>query len=191
MTNLSTKGLDAAKTFFREEKLPFPFVPAAFRSDIHQIGPGVFGSGWPVHAPVSLYDIQKCMTESMRHPDKPFLLFGEAGHGVNSWAMHYYLVNGPLALFVQLPFGGVHMNHEASVGAITGTWGLLRDVIHAADEADVSPDERLHIIDSAVIGSRWAWVKKNGSTANTTWHEQQPVLYGALRSLILGIKKTA
>lgn len=42
-----------------------------------------------------------------------YLLMGFDGHGLASRAMHYYLVQGPLALFLQLSWGHAFEDSDA------------------------------------------------------------------------------
>ena len=184
--NVSThlNGMDAAKAFFKEERLLMPVIPETLQPDIKELGAGVFGTEWAKGKP--LYDIYPFVQETMRDPHAQFLVFGQAGHGVNSWAMHYYLVHGPIALFIQLPYGGVYMSREASVGAITGAWGLLKDLLKAVDEMEVNAEERLYIVESMLSGCRWAWGERGDVVPEGAWKTQQPTFYNALRSIVLG-----
>ena len=42
------------------------------------------------------------MQEAGTEPVADYLLLGHAGHGIQSYAIHYYVVRGPLALFLQI-----------------------------------------------------------------------------------------
>ena len=50
-----------------------------------------------------------------------FVAVSHAGHGANSYALSYFLVDGPLALFLQTAWGGVFTDPEKA----ESTWRLL------------------------------------------------------------------
>ena len=182
--NSRKNGVDPAVSFISKKKLLLPPIPQSFRSSVEELGSGVFGTAWAKGR--SLYNVQAFMNEAMNNANARFFVFGQAGHGINSWAMHYYLVDGPIALFLQLPYGGAYMSREASIGAITGAWGLIKDLIRAADEAEVATEERLYIVESPLSASRWAWGKRGEVLPSSVWQIKQPTFYNALCSIILG-----
>jgi hypothetical protein len=62
------------------------------------------------------------------------VLLAHAGHGINSYAMHYYLVRGPLRLFLQVGWGGVYMG-ERETTEVNRCFGLVGSLLSAADVA--------------------------------------------------------
>ncbi len=83
--------------------------------------------------------------------------FGHVGHGVNSWFLCYRLIEGPLAVFVRLGFGGVYDPDPAlslrGANAVTAAVGRLLDA--AAAGGRFAPAQRLVVVLDEVAGSGW------------------------------------
>ena len=62
--------------------------------------------------------VEKFIEEALSNPDREYVAVGHAGHGINSYAMHYFLVYGPVALFAQLPWGGAYMDSTETARVI-------------------------------------------------------------------------
>jgi hypothetical protein len=73
-------------------------------------------NGSPVHArprrAPRLYDLaaHAAVLDSDELPAGHARL-GHNGHGVNSWAMHYYLVQPALAILLQIAWGGIYTDN--------------------------------------------------------------------------------
>ncbi|WP_433202898.1 hypothetical protein ACQP00_33175 [Dactylosporangium sp. CS-047395] len=55
-----------------------------------------------------------------RVPD--YVAVSHAGHGVNSYAVNYHLVCGPLAVFMQVGWGGVYTDNAAAARRLGRLW---------------------------------------------------------------------
>ena len=92
-----------------------------------------------------------------------YLVVGHDGHGVNSWAMHYYIVRGPLALFLQTGWGGAYMDTEAEAADMAFRFSQARLLVEAAESA--APEHggrvagRYIVVDSAFTGGRWTRIR--------------------------------
>jgi hypothetical protein len=70
---------------------------------------------------------------SLREPTPDQIALSHAGHGINSYALNFRLVLGPLALLVQQSWGGVYGDSAAEVQA----WGdLVRRVSSLIESLD-------------------------------------------------------
>lgn len=134
--------------------LAFPPVPGDLAPALRVHGPGLLGTRDGVPSP---YDLDWFLADLAEDPGD-YLVVGHAGHGVNSWAMHYHLVHGPLALLLQIPWGGAYTHGEASATAVDAAFADARELLGAAGDADalgLAPGQRLVVVESGAVPSRW------------------------------------
>src|SRR4051794_28595595 len=107
----NNSALEEARQLFREKGLPFPPIPDEMTPDIRRLGNWIYGtrSDEPF-----LYAIDRFVDEAVVGRPKDYVLLGHSGHGTNSWALHFYLVHGPLRLFVQIGWGGAYFDDESN-----------------------------------------------------------------------------
>lgn len=142
---------------FEDWGLAFPPVPGDLAPALRVLGPGLLGTREGVPSP---YDLDWFLADLANDPDD-YLVVGHAGHGVNSWAMHYHLVHGPLALLLQVPWGGAYANEEAAAAAVGAAFADARELLAAADALGLAPDERLVVVESGgAAPSRWGVVPR-------------------------------
>ena len=101
----SPKGVADATALFRTEGLELPFVPPELARRFRQRDRWCFASR---QVRVSPYKFEHYVDETDAVSD--YVLIAHAGHGVNSYAIHYYLVHGLLRLFLQIHWGGVYQD---------------------------------------------------------------------------------
>ena len=150
--------------------------------DIRQVVEWIYGTRSDQE---SLYHLISFVTEVGTKPVADYLLFGHDGHGINPYTMHYYLVRGPLALFVQEGWGGAYGDSVAEVQAVTERFRQAEALVHAVDAAQqrgaFKPDERLVVIARGFSRSIWRRlhglaVDQNALFASPDWHEERDVL---------------
>jgi hypothetical protein len=129
-------------------------------------------------------------------PVEDNLLMGFAGHGTSSWALHYYFVQGPLALFLQLAWGGAFDDPEAAANRIEGCLELAEDLrldIAEVKRAGRLPrDQRLVVVESDFTQSRSGWIPLSPAGAGTVeWQKDPPVLFLALMARSPGDRSRA
>lgn len=148
-----------AESLFQAENLPFPPVPAALVAGLLPCGPTVFATRTfddsPYHLDRFLHEAERGMAMA------DYALVGFDGHGINSWAVHYYLVCGALALFIQLPWGGAYSSTESARREIAHLleWAALmqRQVQEAQAQRRIPQGWRLVIVVSRYTVSGWRW----------------------------------
>jgi len=101
----SPNGVADATALFRTEGLELPFVPPELARRFRQRDRWCFASR---QVRVSPYKFEHYVDETDAVSD--YVLIAHAGHGVNSYAIHYYLVHGLLRLFLQIHWGGVYQD---------------------------------------------------------------------------------
>jgi hypothetical protein len=55
-----------------------------------------------------MYFFDSYLWEALKGRAADYLAFSHAGHGINSYSLNYHLIDGPLVLMVQTPFGGAY-----------------------------------------------------------------------------------
>jgi hypothetical protein len=89
-------------------------------------------------------------------PGQDYAVLCHSGHGVNSYAIQYYLVYGPLHLFLHLGWGGVYMDADAAASKIAECFSLADQILSAAlTEGKFTAGEQLTIVGSDFYGSYW------------------------------------
>ena len=115
----SPNGFADAATILRTEGLELPFVPLELARRFRRRRPWCFASRQVRPSP---YRFEHYVGEGDAVSD--YCLIAHAGHGVNSHALHYYLVRGPLRLFLQIQWGGVYEDKPAATARANVCFGL-------------------------------------------------------------------
>jgi hypothetical protein len=100
-------SLEQIKERLSKAGLPIPPIPGHFVDKLRSFGQSCFATR-RIH-PFRMYDFHQYLIEALTGKATDYLAFGHAGHGVNSYAFTYQLIDGPLVLMAQGPFGGVYM----------------------------------------------------------------------------------
>lgn len=58
-----------------------------------------------------------------------YAILSHSGHGVNSYAIQYYLVYKALRMFLHLGWGGVHMDAKKEAAKINECFALANEII--------------------------------------------------------------
>ncbi len=165
---------------FEDEGLPLPPLPESLIPQLVIVRPWMFGSREDTPG---AYDLNWFVREAVEQEPAEYVLFGQDGHGVNSLAMHYYLVSGRLAVFVQVPWGGAYMDKQASNAAVAAALVGVERLIEAARAAEqglVDRNERLVVVASDLHGHRHALVRAGAAPG---WQRSGDALTAARRAL--------
>jgi hypothetical protein len=157
-------ALEAARVLFNAEGLVFPPVPGRFVPGLRALSEEVFGTR---AAGAGLYDLEPYAAELTAGPVDDYVAFGFHGRGFNSWAVHLYWVDGPLALLAQVGWGGAYTDAEAARRRVEGTFGLAGQVKKLLDEAAaagrVPAGWRMLVVASDFAPPRFGWVTGTGA----------------------------
>lgn len=148
----------AAQAFFADQGLPFPPLPPALSADLQPAKPHLFATCAVEH---SAFDVELWIG-AVDANAAPRALLGVDGRGFNSWAMHYFLVDGPLALFVQCPWGGAFgdagRDAERVKAAFAACGPLQEAAARALHEGRAPIGRRLLVVHGAILDERCAWL---------------------------------
>lgn len=145
--------LEKARRLFQDAGLTFPTVPEELAAGLKERGKWLFSTR---ELKMSPYNLQHYIAERDDAP-APYVVLGHSGHGTNSYAIQYYLVSGPLRLFLHLGWGGVYMEADAAAAKIRECFALADEIVPTAMRAEkLAAGDRLTIVGSDLYGSYWS-----------------------------------
>lgn len=178
---------EEARRLFDQEGLPFPPLPAPLAAELDQFDNSVFSTRKLEFGP---YSVESLVRELVcgKGPQE-YAVLGFDGHGNNSWAMHYYVVQPGFAFFIQLPWGGAYGDREKSRHRIATSleWAsaIQSAISRNLSKGMIPSGSRLIVLESSFVPSAWTWLPhpvKNPE--EVTWHETDNVLNESATSLI-------
>ena len=157
--NKTTIAAAQARAFFTSQELPYPPLPARFEASLVAVSDHLFAT-LPVK--LSAFDLE-VWADRVDASSPDWALLGVDGRGINSWAMHYYLVEGPLALLVQWPWGGVYGDADADRQRIVEAFeqcATLQDRARGPGGLALARQgKRLLVVHSPLAESRCVWLE--------------------------------
>jgi hypothetical protein len=145
--------IEKARQLFRDSGLAFPTIPEELAAQLKEQGRWLFSTR-PLG--MSPYNLQHYVDEVERTPVKDYAVLCHSGHGVNSYAIQYYLVRGPLNMFLHLGWGGVYMDAKASAAQVRDCFLIADEVVKTVRQVDTfKAGERLTVVGSDFYGSYW------------------------------------
>lgn len=174
---------EKARRLFQEAGLTFPNIPAELAVRLKERGKWVFSTR---EIQMSPYNLQHYACEFDRNDVEDYVILSHSGHGVNSYALQYYVVYGVLRMFLHLGWGGVYMDAEADAKKIRECFSLADEIIHAVhDPGRVPADLPLMIVGSDFYGCCWLLGQNRRELRKSMDHSKAPavVLTEVLQSL--------
>ena len=179
--------IDNARELFSVEGLPFPPLPDNLGARLRPFGEYVFTTRELDYGPYAMQPMVAEARESV--PVSDYAVVGFDGHGVNSWAVHHFLVRGPLALFMQFAWGGAYMDAELGRRLIDDGFAFsqsLQDTVWRAEREGRMPVGRRLVVSVTDIGeSGWGWIRPR---EEAEWHDGAAYeeIDAAVRTLLSG-----
>ena len=138
----------------------------------------------------SAYNIQSFIQELSETYIERYVIIEHAGHGANSYALHYYMVDDHYALFLQLPWGGIYSNRDEDTKRIRRSfrqaWELV-EIVRKQTDSEVTPTRRrLVVVESGFYESQCGWQMRK-RTQEIEWLENVPPM-GALQRALDAVK---
>jgi hypothetical protein len=176
--SLNNSALEEAKTLFTKEGLSFPYIPEEMIPQVKKLHSWIFGTREDTPSP---YQIAKFVEEIDTKPVENYLIFGHAGYGTNSWAMHYFLVKDNLALFTQTSWGGIYTDNETAIKTMTDRFIKAEKLskIFATKKALLTAEKLLIVVISDFYGSGWTF-KESLLDRQNNWNETWKALEEAI-----------
>ena len=155
MSDQSKPDVLAAHALFKREGLPDPPIPLRLASSVH------FRSSWHFGTRPDtprLYDFQWRIDELLLKAVGDYVEFGQDGHGVSSYGVYYYLAYGPLALALQLPWGGAFTDPHDAIKHIATVFTATENLIALAEPHPALVERRLLVTVSSHHGAGLEWL---------------------------------
>ena len=175
---MNTDLLQAQAVLRTEGISVFPKLPAELAEQLRERGNGIFSTRELSTGP---YAMEVHVSEWLQAANPiDYAVLAIDGHGFNSWAFHYFLVSGPLALFIQLPWAGAYTDKEAALAEIEEVmkWAqpLLARLHELQSQGRLDARQKLAVIVTAFSESRWAWVRDHEAVEETQWQRADGML---------------
>ncbi len=107
------------------------------------------------------------------------------GRGANNWALHYYLQQDGLALFIQEQWGGAYTDQQQAALRLRAIFAAARRLIddwQSAGAAAQTRPGRLIVVSAPWGVSRWGWASAAGEIE---WSETRQPLTDSLAALAM------
>jgi len=146
--------IEKARQLFREAALRFPTIPKLLAASMKERRNWCFSTR---ELKVSPYNLQHYVQESDTAIGD-YAVLCHSRHGVNSYAMQYYLVYGALRMFLHLGWGSPYMDAHAATSNIRICFSLADKIVPIATmtAGKLATCERLTIVASNLYGSYWS-----------------------------------
>lgn len=149
-----TPALRSLEAAFVAAGLPSPPVPAAFVPLLQVFAPWWFGTR---RTPGLYQGGTSLFAEADDAAVKDFLITGHAGHGLNSYAIHYFLRHEGALLLFEFAFGGVYTDPARSTADVAEAFAAAAAIVDALGSLRRRgvPRAGLRLIVSSVRLSQW------------------------------------
>lgn len=144
--------IEKAKQLFRSAGLAFPTIPQELAVQLRELKPWLFSTR-TVEIEISPYNLHDHVREVKVSQVKDYAVLSHSGHGINSYAIHHYIVQGSLCLFLQLGWGGVYMDEKETTTQIRECFSMADQIVQASQIARFEPGQRMIIVGSDFSGS--------------------------------------
>jgi hypothetical protein len=149
-------GVEQAQHLLARAGLMLPPIPRGLARQFRSRGEWCFSSRavrrWP-------YELAWYVENAEKPSTKDYVLLAHAGHGINSYAIHYYLVRGNLHLFLQVGWGGAYMDRNEATAEVNRCFTLAHHLVEALADAPkrrrVARRQRLKIVATDFYGGYW------------------------------------
>ena len=150
--NRTMGGIVKARALFKEAGLAFPVFPRKLASSLKERGKWLYS---PRPIEISPYDLMDYVNKAGASHTDDYAVLSHSGQGANSYAIQYYLVCGPLRMFLFLGWGGIYMNKQKDASMIQECFGLANRIAKAGAQK-LRSDSRLTVVVSDFYGSYWS-----------------------------------
>ncbi len=168
---------------YAEMGLPPPPIPDHLQPYIEQLDSWVYGTRRNVP---NLYNMTAYVDEYLTHPPSPYAMFGHAGYGMNTYALHFYLVDGLLAIFDQVAWGGVYNDNDSALTLLRAHYTqfqiMRKQLVRCIDLEIINNDDRFLLALSSFGPSRWQF-KRGTAPWVTQEGDSLPIFIAALQDI--------
>lgn len=163
----STNGYQIVKKLLQEAQLAVPTLPEELAIRLQEHGYWLFSTRQLETDP---YFIQHYIDEVDKSPVENYVILSHSGHGMNSYALAYYIVHDALELFLHLGWGGMYSNEDNDREEINQCFAIADEIVARVPTATVlKPGERLRIVCS-LYENYWSVISIRDEREETRTH---------------------
>ncbi|MBM4147273.1 MAG: hypothetical protein FJ240_13545 [Nitrospira sp.] len=170
-----------ARKLFKESGLAFPKIPKELAQRLKQQREWLFSTR-KINIPP--YNLDYYIHELDIRDVKDYAIVAHSGHGVNSYAIQYYLLYGDLRMLLHLGWGGVYMDAKETTAKICQCFSLADEIIAALKNRErFKAGDRITIVGSDFYGSYWSVSRRNRQIKKIHYKTPEAMLAKALNWL--------
>ena len=144
--------MDDARRLFATEGLAVPTIPPPLARRLERKSPWMFSTR---ELPESVYFMRSYVEELHASGIADYAVLCHDGHGINSYAVHYFLVYGPIRLLLQLPWGNVYEDKAAATATVNDCFAVCDRIVNAMQTRGAEDSAPLTVIVSGFDGLCW------------------------------------
>jgi hypothetical protein len=149
--------IEDARLLFLNNGLAFPKIPEGLSMRLQKRDRWIFSTRM---VDVYPYDLRHYISEFVGSQVEDYVILSGSGHGINSYAIQYYIVYGPLGMFLHLGWGGVYMDKNLKAQKIRKCFSLADQIVWLViNKAGFEKRDRLTVVASDFYGSYWTLLK--------------------------------
>lgn len=161
---LDMNDLKKAKQLFTNEGLIFPSIPGELAGQLKEHYKWLFSTRELKMTP---YNLQYFLQECDEGNNENYALLAHTGHGINSYAIQYYLVYESLRMFLFLPWGGVYTCDDTATFKVNECFFLVDQIISMAMMPGILTDEKyLMVVAGGWHDSYWSLTDRKHQIEN-------------------------
>ncbi|OOY51420.1 hypothetical protein [Solemya velum gill symbiont] len=149
---LTPSGPKSARSLFKSAGLPFPTIPEPLAAKLEHRDKWLFSTR---KIEVPPYFLQQYAEEFESGQVTDYVILSHDGHGINSYAIQYYLVQQGLGLFLHLKWGGVYTNNEKAVADISAAFDVADRIVAWIESMRDDLKHPVQIVASDFYGCYW------------------------------------
>jgi hypothetical protein len=150
---MPTTDIEKARQLFGDAGLAFPTIPQQFEARLKEQREWLFATR---EIKMSPYNVFHYVREAYETHAEDYVVLCHSGHGVNSYAVQYYLVLGALRMFLHLGWGGVYCDAKKDAALIHDCFSVADQIVPAAQSVGrFRPGERLLVVACDFYESFW------------------------------------
>jgi hypothetical protein len=142
--------IEKARQLFRNAGLAFPAIPSELAARLRELDQWLFSTR---EIEMSPYNLQHYLFEVSKTHVEDYAVLSHSGHGINSYAVQYYLVHSGLQMFLHLGWGGVYMDAHQNAATVSECFSLADAIVTEAERVATSRTTSLLIVGSDFYGS--------------------------------------
>ena len=151
------EAVDAMVACLKDHELPVVGVPEGLVKPLKQYSEFI----WGTQEDLDVYLYEGIINRIEEVSRKDFFVLGMGGHGFNSTVFSWYVNYGGVMYLLQIPFGGMKHDQEASVKAIEEGINLVGDAQAFVKKGLGIVGKTLVLLDRKFLGMpEYCWIER-------------------------------